>query len=87
MKQFRWNEDKNKKLKQERGISFEEVVEAIKSDYLLDVIEHFNKEKYPNQLIFIIRLKNYVYLIPFLENESEIFLKTIIPSRNMKKNI
>lgn len=85
MKQFRWNEDKNQKLKEERNISFEEVIEAINSDNLLDVIEHFSPEKYANQLIFIVKLKDYVYIIPFLENESDIFLKTIIPSRKMKK--
>ena len=42
MKQFRWNEEKNKKLKLEINISFEEVVDAIKNDNLLDVVEHFN---------------------------------------------
>ncbi len=85
MKQFRWNEEKNSKLKEERSVSFEDVVNAINNGDLLDVIEHYNKNKYPNQLIFIVKLKNYAYIIPFVENESEIFLKTIIPSRKMKK--
>lgn len=85
MKQFRWNEEKNSFLKEERSVSFEDVVNAINNGDLLDVIEHYNKNKYPNQLIFIVKLRNYVYIIPFVENESEIFLKTIIPSRKMKK--
>ena len=85
MKQFRWNEEKNSKLKEERSVSFEDVVNAINNGDLLDVIEHYNKNKYPNQLIFIVKLRNYVYIIPFVENESTIFLKTIIPSRKMKK--
>lgn len=85
MKQFRWNEEKNSFLKEERSVSFEDVVNAINNGDLLDVIEHYNKNKYPNQLIFIVKLKNYAYIIPFVENESEIFLKTIIPSRKMKK--
>lgn len=85
MKQFRWNEEKNSFLKEERSVSFEDVVNAINNGDLLDVIEHYNKKKYPNQLIFIVKLKNYAYIIPFLENESDIFLKTIIPSRKMKK--
>lgn len=85
MKQFRWNEEKNSKLKEERSVSFEDVVNAINNGDLLDVIEHYNKNKYPNQLIFIVKLRNYVYIIPFVENESAIFLKTIIPSRKMKK--
>lgn len=85
MKQFRWNEEKNSFLKEERSVSFEDVVNAINNGDLLDVIEHYNKNKYPNQLIFIVKLKNYAYIIPFVENESYIFLKTIIPSRKMKK--
>ena len=85
MKQFRWNEEKNSKLKEERSVSFEDVVNAINNGDLLDVIEHYNKNKYPNQLIFIVKLRNYVYIIPFVENETDIFLKTIIPSRKMKK--
>ena len=61
------------------------MVNAINNGDLLDVIEHYNKNKYPNQLIFIVKLRNYVYIIPFVENETDIFLKTIIPSRKMKK--
>lgn len=85
MKQFNWNEDKNIQLQQERKISFEDIVLAIKNGDILDIIEHYNKEKYPHQLIFVVKLKEYVYLVPFVENETEIFLKTIIPSRKMKK--
>lgn len=84
MKLFRWNEDKNQKLKEEINISFEEIIEALNGNNLLDVMEHFNKERYPIQLIFIVKLKNYVYIVPFLETEFDIFLKTIIPSRKMK---
>jgi hypothetical protein len=51
----------------------------------LDVIEHPNQAKYPSQRIFILALDEYVYLVPFVENEQEIFLKTIIPSRKMKQ--
>ena len=54
---------------------------------LLDDISYPNKEKYPNQDIFIIfiSIKDYVYLVPYLETEDEIFLKTIIPSKKMNK--
>jgi len=85
VKRFRWNLEKNDKLKQERNIRFKNVVKAINNGYLLDVIKHYNPGKYPNQLIFVVKVKNYVYIIPFVENESEIFLKTIIPSRKLKK--
>jgi hypothetical protein len=63
------------------------VILSIENGYLLDDIEHPNKEKYQNQNIFIIlvQIKNYVYLVPYVEEEDYIFLKTIIPSRQMNK--
>jgi len=83
----RYDYEKNELLKKDRGISFEDVILAIENGYLLDDIEHPNEEKYPYQDIFIIfiMIKNYVYLVPYEENEKEIFLRTIIPSRKMNK--
>ena len=46
---------------------------------------HPNQEKYPSQQIVIIELNNYVYLVPFVQDGNEVFLKTIIPNRKMKK--
>jgi hypothetical protein len=51
----------------------------------LDIIEHPNKAKYPDQKIFIVEVDEYVYLVPFIEDDKLIFLKTIIPSRKMTK--
>ncbi|MDJ0844005.1 toxin [Crocosphaera sp.] len=85
MKQFQWNEDKNQQLRRERAITFDNIIQAINQGDLLDIIQHYNLIKYPNQKIFVVKFNNYVYLIPFVETESEIFLKTIIPSRKMKK--
>lgn len=83
MKRFSWNEEKNEKLKQERQISFEDIVFSIGMGSLLDILEHPNQEKYKGQRIFVVLVDEYVYLIPFMEmeNEEEIFLKAIIPSR------
>lgn len=72
-------------LKAERGVSFEEVLVAISQGALLDVVEHTNKEKYQNQRIFIVRIRGYAYLVPFVETDGEIFLKTVIPSRSATK--
>ena len=74
-------------MKSQRDISFEDIILALENGYLLDDIEHPNKEKYPNQNIFIIlvEIKNYVYLVPYVEDNKTIFLKTIIPSRKMNK--
>jgi len=84
---FRYSYEKNELLKKERNVSFEDVILSIENGDLIDDIEHPNKEKYPNQNIFIIlvKIKEYVYLVPYVEDEEMIFLKTIIPSRQMNK--
>ncbi len=81
MRYFTWNKEKNEKLKEERGISFEKVIFHIEKGNLLEVINHPNQEKYKGQRMFVVNINNYVYLIPFIEDEKETFLKTIIPSR------
>ena len=83
----RYSFEKNEILKSQRDISFEDVILALENGYLLDDITHPNKEKYPNQNIFIIliQIKDYVYLVPYVEDDTSIFLKTIIPSRKMNK--
>lgn len=86
-KTIRYSLEKNEILKKERNISFEDVILSIEDGNLIDDIEHPNKEKYPNQNIFIIlvKIKDYVYLVPYVEDEKSIFLKTIIPSRQMNQ--
>ena len=44
-----------------------------------------NRSKYPDQKIFVVEVDEYVHLVPFIEDENEIFLKRIIPSRKMTK--
>jgi len=76
-----WNTEKNNRLKLERDVSFEEVLAAMSHGALLDVVDHPNKEQYPTQRMFVVRIRGYAYLVPFVETENEVFLKTIIPSR------
>lgn len=85
MKYFDWNNKKNEKLKIEREIGLEDVLIAIVEKKILDIIEHKNQKKYPRQKMFIININSYAYLIPFVEDEYKIFLKTIIPSRKATK--
>lgn len=85
IKPFRWNVDKNRQLQAERGVSFEQALNAIQNSQLLDIIQPPNSDKYPHQRIFILEMNQYVYLIPFVETDDEIFLKTIIPSRKLKR--
>lgn len=84
MKPFRWSVEKNTKLIAERGVSFEEVVSAMAHGGLLDELEHPNKSRYPHQRLFVVRVRGYVYVVPFVETSDEVFLKTIFPNR--KKN-
>ena len=81
MKLFRWNPEKNDALKAERGLSFEGITVAVESGGLLDILEHPNKARYPNQRVLVVTFDNYAYLVPFVEEEDHYFLKTIIPSR------
>ncbi len=85
MKYYSWNNEKNKRLKAERRVSFEEVVFYIERGRLLDIVERPDPEKYKGQRIFIININNYAYLVPFVETEHKIFLKTIIPGRKATK--
>ena len=77
--------EKNEWLKDMRGITFEDVVYHLTHGGLLDTIEHYNQKQYPGQRIFIVNIDGYACLVPFVEDEKTIFLKTIIPSRKMTK--
>ena len=86
MKIFNWNTQKNEILKRERNLCFEDVLLAIHEDRILTILQHPNNQKYKDQKIFVIEIANYAYLVPFVENEKEVFLKTIIPSRKATKD-
>ena len=81
MKPFRWSESKNQQLKLGRGVSFEEVVLAIAHGDLLDMVTHPNASRYGHQRVYVVMLKGYVHLVPFVDDHDHRFLKTIIPSR------
>jgi len=83
MKPYDWSDEKNEWLQQERGVVFEDIVFHLSQGGLLDTIEHPNQQQYPGQKIFIVNVEGYAYLVPFVEDNEMIFLKTIIPSRKM----
>ena len=85
MKHINWNSQKNQQLIEERDLSFEDVVYYLREDRVLDDIKHPNPEKYPNQRIFVLDIDGYIYLVPYVEDRNEIFLKTVIPSRKATK--
>jgi uncharacterized DUF497 family protein len=78
-----WDEDKNNKLIAARNISFDEISEIILREEYLDILENPSNE---NQMIFIVRLNDYIYVVPFIIDENEnIILKTAYPSRKFNK--
>ena len=84
MKRFDWDVEKNKKLIEERKISFEEIVFFIEQGNLLDIVDNSNP-KYQHQKMFVLDIEGYVYVVPFVETQEAYFLKTIFPSRKATK--
>lgn len=82
-KYFDWDTEKNKKLIKERGVSFEMCLVCTEQGNILDIIN--NKTPYEHQFVYVIEIDEYVYYVPFVEDEEKIFLKTIIPSRKATK--
>ena len=81
MDHYTWNKEKNEKFKIERGISFEQIAMHIERGDVLDIVDHPNQKKYPNQQLLVVEINKYAYLVPFVEDKNSKFLKTIIPSR------
>ena len=84
-KPIRWSEEKNQLLILQRGVGFEMVLEKIERKEILSRYQHPDQEKYPGQWIFVLELNAYIHYVPFVENDEEIFLKSIIPSRKLHK--
>ncbi len=82
---YRWNHEKNRLLLETRGITFDEIIQAICDGLVVNDSPHPNQEKYPNQRIMTIAIKDYAYLVPYVIDGNDFFLKTIIPSRKATK--
>lgn len=85
MKVIRWSEEKNELLLKKRGLCFEEVLLAAQEGRLLAIEQHPKPNLYPAQKILVVALKEYVHIVPFVEMEDEIFLKTVYPDRKYHK--
>ena len=86
VKPIRRNSEKSLWLKAERGVSFEEVPSAISQSGLIAVMDHPNRAKYGHQKMLVVAIRDYAYLVPYVENENEIFLKSIMPSRKATRD-
>ena len=85
MKYFDWDDEKNEVLTKKRGVSFEQAELAIALGDLIDRVKPPNSAKYPNQKGFIVKIDNYIYSVPYVEDNEKVFLKTIIPNRKATK--
>lgn len=85
MKYYDWNDEKNELLKKLRGVSFEQVVLAIVSGDLIDCVKHPNPDKYPNQRVFLVKIEDYTYSVPYVEDAAKMLLKTILPNSKATK--
>ncbi|HRX15663.1 MAG TPA: toxin [Spirochaetota bacterium] len=79
---IKWNDDKSKFLQFERGVSFEEIAVKLADNDIIDIIENQN---FPNQMIFVMEINEYIYAVPFVMDGIDVFLKTIYPSRKLMK--
>lgn len=86
MAYYKWDYEKNEKLKAERGVGFEQVILHIDRGDFMDVVKHPNQSRYPNQRMLIVKIKEYAYLVPFVEDEKGKLLKAIIPSRKATRD-
>ena len=86
MKPFRWDPGKNERLKAGRGISFEEIVAAVEEEGLKDILVHPNQRRYPGQVVLVVAYRDYIFLVPSVEEKTHYFLKTIIPSRKATRD-
>ncbi len=82
---YNWNEQKNDMLLSQRGVCFQDVIEQIGKNGLIDNYPHPNIQRYPNQYIYVISIRDYIHYVPYIKDGDDIFLKNIIPSRKLNK--
>jgi len=78
---FDWDREKNDRLIKERNISFERIVIAIESGYVVDILEHHNQKKYKDQILILIEIDSYIWVVPTIMDKDSFFMKTAYPSR------
>jgi uncharacterized DUF497 family protein len=83
--EYEWNPEKNKWLKKERNISFEQIIFHLTQGDVWKHADHPDQANYPGQRIYFVLNDEYIYLVPHVIEPDYIFLKTIIPSRKATK--
>ena len=78
MKELKWDSLKSLWLKEHRGALFEEIIQAT----VVAIKDHPGR---PHQKLMLFDFQDYIWLVPYVENEQEIFLKTAYRSRKYTK--
>ena len=76
----RWSEDKNRRLKAERGLSFEAVLAAVEAGQMLDNLSHPDPQR-SHQCMLVVAIEGYACCVPYVGQGDEVFMKTIYRSR------
>lgn len=84
--EYAFDPDKNAWLIRERGISFEQIIALIENGHLIQILEHHDRKRYPNQLLYEVDVDGYTYVVPVIREHRTLFLKTIYPSRKATRN-
>ncbi len=79
---YRWDTEKNEKLIGDRGLSFEMITMAIEDGKLLDIIDHPTRS---NQQLYVVKIGDHAVVVPFIQTDDYVFLKTVYPSRKYTK--
>lgn len=83
VKYLDWDDEKNDWLIKNRGISFEMCVALIESNQIVAIVS--NKHPRTHQQKFLLNIDGYIYVVPFVVDDTKIYLKTIYPSRTETK--
>ncbi|MGR3176521.1 MAG: toxin [Candidatus Anammoxibacter sp.] len=83
---YEWDPEKNEWLKNNRNVSFEQIIFHLSQGDIWKTSDHPDQEKYPGQKIYFVIIEDYVYLVPYIKGKEYIFLKTIIPNRKATKD-
>ena len=86
MPSVQWNHEKGEALRARHGVSFDDVSFQIERGDVLADWEHPNQERYPGQGFFVVNVRGYAYVVPYVENETGVFLKTLYPSRKATRD-
>ena len=78
-----WSKEKDKWLRENRGLSFQEIADAIVGGRLIVSLENPSRA---GQEIFVIWIQDYTWVVPFvIEEDGALFLKTAFPSRKLHR--